>query len=71
MLENDNDRSIADILQSSMIGLRDSDIDIYQKIIELANEGFFEKHQTAGKLKSLADTLIAIHAGGETGNEGK
>jgi len=71
MIENDNDRSIADILQSSMIGLRDSDIGVYQKIIELADEGFFEQHQTAGNLKSLADTLITIPASGETGNEGK
>ncbi len=71
MEENDNERSVADVLRSSMIGLKDSDIGVYQRVIELADEGFFEQHQTAGNLRALADTLITIPAEGEVSNEGK
>ena len=71
MVENDNERSIADILRSSMIELRDSNRGVYQKMIEVADKGFFEQHQTAGSLKSLADSLINIPSSGEAGGENK
>ena len=71
MIENGNDRSITDILRSSMIELNDSDKGVYQKIIELADKGFFEQHQTTGNLKSLADNLITISPSGEAVNESK
>ena len=71
MVENNNNRSIADILRSSMIGLNDSDKGVYQKIIELTDKGFFEQHQTAGNLKSLADDLINIPPIGEADSESK
>ena len=71
MKGNDSERSIADILQSAMIVLKDSDIGVYQKIVELADEGYFEQHQTAGNLRALSDTLIAVPADGEAGNEDK
>ncbi len=71
MKENNNERSVADVLRDSMIGLKDSDIGVYQKVIELAEAGFFEQHQTAGNLRVMADTLIAIPANGGVSNEGK
>ena len=60
MAENDTEKSVADILQSSIIGLMESDMGVYQRIIDLEKTGFFEQHQTAGRLKSLADELITI-----------
>ena len=71
MKENDTKRSVADILRSSMIGLMKSDMGVYQQIIDLADTGFFEQHQTAGSLKTLADKLIAIPRGGGMDDEGK
>ncbi len=71
MAENDTEKSVADILQSSIIGLMESDMGVYQRIIDLAKTGFFEQHQTAGSLKTLADKLIAIPRGGGMDDEGK
>ena len=62
--------SVVDILGSSMMGLKESDIGIYQRIISLASTGFFEHHQTLGRLRTLADELLAIPPG-EVSDESK
>lgn len=71
MNQTDSEESVADVLQSSMSGLMNSDMDVYQKVVQLADEGFFERHQTPGSLKALADTLITIPTEGEVSNEGR
>jgi len=70
MKENGAKRSVADILRSSMKGLIESDADLYQRIVSLADAGFFEQHQTAGSLRALADELLAIPAEGGKDDEG-
>lgn len=71
MKENDTKLSVVDILRSSITGLRESDIGVYQKVIDFADKGLLEQHQTLGTLRALADSLIAIPSGGETDNEDK
>lgn len=71
MKENDTKLSVADILRSSITGLRESDIGVYQKVIDFADKGLLEQHQTPGTLRALADSLITIPVGGETDNEDK
>lgn len=69
--EKDIESSVADILRSSMIGLMESDMGIYQRITSLASTGFFEQHQTSGHLGALADELLAIPPEGKLSDEGK
>lgn len=71
MKENHTNLSVADILRSSINDLRKSDIGVYQKVIDFADKGLLEQHQTSGTLKALADSLVAMPAGGEIDNEGK
>ena len=70
MKENGTKISIADILRSSMTGLVESDADVYQQIISLADAEFFEQHQTAGRLQVLADKLLTIPVEGGMDDEG-
>jgi hypothetical protein len=66
MKENGAKRIVADILRSSMKGLMESDVDSYQRIVSLADTGFFEQHQSAGRLRALADKLLAVPMEGGT-----
>lgn len=62
--ENHTKGEVADILRSSMMALVESDVDVYKRVISLADDGFFEQHQTIGNLRALADELLAMSAKG-------
>ncbi|MFC1977987.1 hypothetical protein ACFLWS_06985 [Chloroflexota bacterium] len=69
--ENHFKEGVADILRVSMIELAESDIGVFQRIVDLADAGFFEEHQTSGSLRVLADELLSISMEGGKESEGK
>ncbi len=70
MKENVGKRSVADILRFSMKELIESDADLYQRVVSLADAEFFEQHQTTGRLIAVADELLAVPAEGGKDDEG-
>ena len=59
-MEDTEGVNIFSILQSSMLELKQTNKEAYNLIIEKAKEGFFENHQTAGSLKSLAKDVLGV-----------
>jgi hypothetical protein len=49
-----------DILATSLTDLKKGYPEIYALIIDKANQGFFEQHQTTGTLKSLANDILKL-----------
>ena len=62
-------KSIEDILRSSMTDLAEQNKGAYDLLIEKASEGFFERHQTSGNLKKLAQQLLNTSETNESKNE--
>ena len=50
--------SVGDILRLSMKELSENNNEAYTLLISKADEGFFEEHETRGKLNALADSLL-------------
>lgn len=69
MEENDLEKGIGDILRTSMAELEESNANIHERVVGLADEGFFEQHQTTGSLKALADELLSISVEGGQDSE--
>ena len=55
----DEDSTLVDILRSSMAELEKQSPRVYQRLIQHARENFFEQHQTPGRIRILADELLA------------
>lgn len=51
-------KSVGDILRLSMKELCEKNNAAYTLLISKADEGFFEEHETRGKLNALADSLL-------------
>lgn len=65
----DGDSALVDILRSSMAELDKQSPRVYQRLIQHARENFFEQHQTPGRIRSLADELLAELKEGNEDNE--
>jgi len=63
------DSALVDILRSSMAELDKQSPRVYQRLIQHARENFFEQHQTPGRIRSLADELLAELKEGNEDNE--
>lgn len=63
------DSALVDILRSSMAELDKQSPRVYQRLIQHAREHFFEQHQTPGRIRSLADELLAEIKEGNEDNE--
>lgn len=65
----DGDSALVDILRSSMAELDKQSPRVYQRLIQHARENFFEQHQTPGRIRNLADELLAELKEGNEDNE--
>ena len=65
----DGDSALVGILRSSMAELDKQSPRVYQRLIQQARENFFEQHQTPGRIRSLADELLAELKEGNEDNE--
>ncbi len=65
----DGDSALVNILRSSMAKLDKQSPRVYQRLIQHARENFFEQHQTPGRIRSLADELLAELKEGNEDNE--
>ena len=59
-MENTELVSIISILQASMLELKQTNEEAYNRILEKAEEGFFENHQTTGSIKNLAIDILDV-----------
>lgn len=57
-MKDDESYNITSILESSMSELKKNNKEAYEIIIKKSKDGFFENHQTAGSLKSLAKEIL-------------
>jgi len=63
------DSALVNILRSSMAKLDKQSPRVYQRLIQHARENFFEQHQTPGRIRRLADELLAELKEGNEDNE--
>jgi hypothetical protein len=59
-MKDDKSINITSIIESSMVELKKNNEEAYELIIKKSKDGFFENHQTAGSLKSLAKDILDI-----------
>ena len=60
------DETLENILRTSIENLEEYNKEAYEQLIQHARDGFFEQHQSVGKIGRLADMLLnALEEGGE------
>jgi len=62
-------KSVEDILRSSLTELAQQNKGAYDLLVQKASEGFFEQHQTRGALNKLATQLLNTAETRESENE--
>ncbi|HEX9896318.1 MAG TPA: hypothetical protein VGA85_01480 [Dehalococcoidales bacterium] len=59
-MSDEKKNEISTILDTSMTDLKQNNKEAYEIIINKSEEGFFQGHQTTGKLKGFAKDILEI-----------